>query len=297
MNEPHHRLEQRKVRFDFANTPLHWVPNEPEVSHIMNTLHIFLPAGEFWFCKVYNKALPLVTDERLRDDVRGFIKQEAQHARAHDSALEPYLLRHGINPKPFTRRIEWLFDRVLGDYPLGNNAISRRLQHWWLIQRVGLIAAVEHFTCVLGDWIITTRSLDHADPVMLDLLRWHGAEEIEHRCVAHDLHVHLGGSLFMRWLYMFIGSAAVTLMFSTGSRLMMRQDPATRGAPGFLRLWSRLGKRGLLPRMGSIGQAVLRYFQPSFHPRTEGDIKVALDYLASSPAAKRAAAEQMQAAV
>lgn len=68
-------LQQRKVRFDFAETPLHWVPNEPEASHIMNGLHLLLPAGEFWFCKVYNKALPLVSEPGLREDVRGFVLQ------------------------------------------------------------------------------------------------------------------------------------------------------------------------------------------------------------------------------
>ncbi|UVE16574.1 metal-dependent hydrolase [Pseudomonas sp. LS44] len=291
MTEQHHRLEQRKVRFDFADTPLHWVPNEPEASHIMNTLHILLPAGEFWFCKVYNKALPLVTDERLRDDVRGFIKQEAQHARAHDSALQPYLDRHGINSKPFTRRLSWLFDKPLGELPIGDHALGRGLKHWWLLQRVGLIAAVEHFTCVLGNWIITTDKLDNADPVMIDLLRWHGAEEVEHRCVAHDLHVGLGGSMVMRWFYMVIACIALTYLFSAGSGMMMRQDPATRRSPGFLRLWSRLGKRGFLPTPGSIGRAVGRYFAPGYHPRTEGDVNVALNYLANSPAAQRAAAE------
>lgn len=294
MNQQH-RLEQRKVRFDFANTPLHWLPSEPEASHIMNSLHLILPAGEFWFCRVYNKALPLVTDPQLREDVKGFVKQEAQHARAHDSALTPYLLRHGIDPTPFTGPIHWLFERVRCDFPLGNNAISRFLQPWWLRQRAGLIAAVEHFTCVLGDWIITTRSLDHADPVMLDLLRWHGAEEVEHRSVAHDLHVHIGGSLLMRWVYMLIATLALIFLFSTGIKTMMRQDPITRYRPGFLRLWYHLGKRGLLPRMGSIGRSVLRYFNPSYHPRTEGDIRVALEYLANSPAAQRAAAEQAQA--
>ena len=47
--------------------------------------------------------------------------------------------------------------------------------------------------------------------------------------------------------------------------------------------------------MGSIGRSVLRYFNPSYHPRTEGDIHVALEYLANSPAAQRAAAEKAQA--
>ncbi|MDH4562232.1 metal-dependent hydrolase [Pseudomonas sp. BN411] len=291
MSQEHHRLEQRKVRFDFADTPLHWVPGEPEASHIMNTLHLILPAGEFWFCRVYNKALPLITDEQLREDVRGFVRQEAQHARAHDSALTPYLERHGIDPTPFTKGIYWLFEKVLCDYPLGENTFTRWLQPWWLRQRVGLIAAVEHFTCVLGNWIITTRSLDDADPVMLDLLRWHGAEEVEHRCVAHDLHVHLKGSLLMRWFYMLVASGALIFLFSRSMRTLMRQDPSTRYHWGFLRLWRALGKRDLLPPMGSIGVAVMRYFRPDFHPRTEGDLQVALDYLASSPAAQRAAAE------
>jgi predicted metal-dependent hydrolase len=103
--------------------------------------------------------------------------------------------------------------------------------------------------------------------------------------------VHLGGSLLMRWFYMLVASGALIFLFSRSMRTLMRQDPATRYRPGFLKLWHELGKRDLLPPMGSIGRAVMRYFKPSFHPSTEGDLQVALDYLASSPAAQRAAAE------
>ncbi|MOA60203.1 hypothetical protein D3C78_1850270 [compost metagenome] len=59
----------------------------------------------------------------------------------------------------------------------------------------------------------------------------------------------------MRWLYMLVASAALIFLFSRSMRTLMRQDPATRYRPGFLRLWH------------------------------------ALDYLARSPAAQRAAAE------
>ena len=110
--------------------------------------------------------------------------------------------------------------------------------------------------------------------------------------MAHDLHVHIGGSVMMRWVYMLITTPALIFLFSSGMKTMMRQDPVTRYRPGFLYLWYQLGKRGLLPRMGIIGRSVLRYFKPGYHPRTEGDIRVALDYLASSPAAQRAAAEK-----
>ncbi len=38
-----------------------------------------------------------------------------------------------------------------------------------------------------------------ADPNMLDLVKWHGAEEIEHRSVAFDLYRHLGGGYIARY--------------------------------------------------------------------------------------------------
>ena len=37
-----------------------------------------------------------------------------------------------------------------------------------------------------------------SDPVMLDLLRWHGAEEVEHRSVAFELFQHVSGSYVRR---------------------------------------------------------------------------------------------------
>ncbi len=63
----------------------------------MNVLHMLLPSGELWFCRLYNKALPLVSDARLRDDVQGFIRQEAMHSRAHDGAIQRYLSRFDID--------------------------------------------------------------------------------------------------------------------------------------------------------------------------------------------------------
>ena len=89
----------------------------------------------------------------------------------------------------------------------------------------------------------------------------------------------MGGSLLARWLYMLIASPMLIFLFSSGSRMMMRQDPRTRYSRGFISLWSALGQRDVLPTLGSIGRAVLRYFVPSFHPRTEGNIAVAEAYL------------------
>jgi predicted metal-dependent hydrolase len=40
---PTHR---RKVRFDWSNTPLHWVPDDPFATHFWNALHLIFPEGE-----------------------------------------------------------------------------------------------------------------------------------------------------------------------------------------------------------------------------------------------------------
>ena len=45
---PTHR---RKVRFEWSNTPLHWVPDDPFATHFWNALHLILPEGERGFIR------------------------------------------------------------------------------------------------------------------------------------------------------------------------------------------------------------------------------------------------------
>ena len=60
-------IKPRHVRFDWKDTPIQWIPGDPSSTHIINILNLLFPAGELWFCRVYNKALPLITDARLRE--------------------------------------------------------------------------------------------------------------------------------------------------------------------------------------------------------------------------------------
>lgn len=84
-------IRPRKVRFDWSKTPRDWIPGQPFASAFINEINMILPAGEFWFCRLYNQALPYVTDAKLREDVQAFVRQEAMHARAHGSACAEYL--------------------------------------------------------------------------------------------------------------------------------------------------------------------------------------------------------------
>jgi len=178
---PTHR---RKLRFDWSNTPLHWVPDDPFSTHMLNVVHLLLPTGERWFIKVVDEAALMVDDPELKAAIKPFIQQESWHAWAHQVVLD-HLAGQGIDTKSYIDKLNNKLQKSLS--PLGNKPMNwpRRLQRWWLYLRLADIAALEHFTAVLGEWLIQNRGLDYAgaDPMMLDLLRWHGAEEIEHRCL------------------------------------------------------------------------------------------------------------------
>lgn len=287
----HPALIARNVKFDWENTAPCWVPDDPFTSHFINVLHLLLPEGELWFCRVYNKALPLVTDETLRADVRGFVRQEAVHSRSHQTVLAHYYVEHGMDTEPFTSKIRWLFTRLLGDQPLGIKLGWTWLERLWLLFRLGVIAAIEHYTCIIGKWILESRGLDqaNADPEMLDLLRWHGAEEVEHRSVAHDLFVSLGGGYFQRQFLMLLVGPILLLLWLLGTRYFLGQDTGVKPTFGLLREWRRAATQDRLPSLGMLLQAASRYLQRNFHPQHEAETKQALDYLAISPAALAAA--------
>ncbi|MBB1252217.1 metal-dependent hydrolase [Streptomyces alkaliterrae] len=275
-------LRARDVSFDWSATPLHWIPGDPSTTHTINVLHLLLPAGERWFVHVYKQALPLIRDERLRADVIGFIGQEAVHSRAHDDVL-PRLRALGLDPTPYTAQVDWMFEKLLGDrtFPPG------RARRWWLLERVALIAAIEHYTAFLGDWVLGAEALDErgADPVMLDLLRWHGAEEVEHRAVAFDLFTHLDGDYRRRARTWAVAFGALVFLWQRGVRFFMENDPLLSDGRASVRQFVRGGREGVLPTTGALLRSIPGYLGRDYHPSQEGDLARAVAYLAASPGA------------
>jgi predicted metal-dependent hydrolase len=284
-------IRPRRVRFDWEGTPLHWVPGDPQTTHTVNVLHLLLPAGERWFVDVYRQALPLVTDDRLRDDMKGFMGQEAVHSRAHTLVLD-HLAAQGIDTTPFTERVDWMFAHLLGDVEIAGRPAPAWLRRAWLRQRLAIIAAIEHFTAVLGMWVLDSPGLDEAgaDPVMLDLVRWHGAEEVEHRSVAFDVFEHLAGGYLRRVETMLVSSLAMTYLWVRGTRFFMANDPSHPSRATWRGVF-RAGRQGRLPTVAMIARSIPRYLRPSHHPSHEGSTEAALAYLAASPAASRATAD------
>lgn len=279
-------LQPRKVRQNWQDTPLHWIPSQPFASQLINALHLFLPPGELMFCRVFNAALPYISDDKLRDDVKAFVRQEAMHARAHQNATQDYLQAHGINTDKVIHFVQWLVEKG----PLSLQSSRKQSEKDRLLVMVGVIAAIEHMTCFIGQYLLdnTIWEENGADPVMLDLLKWHGAEEIEHRCVAFDLYQHLGGTYRSRYYLMLASLPFLMTLLVVASIHIMRQDPLLARkryrawTPRFWWDWSGSIKTGYLPSMSWLIKQQLRYLNPSYHPVHEGNTEQALAYLAKS---------------
>jgi len=289
-------IRARRPRFDLSETPLHWIPGDPMATHTMNVLHILLPPGERWFCDVYREALPLIEDDKLREDVKGFIGQEATHARAHEVGRE-YLSRHGIDTERSMAQGEWMRTNLGGPTPFGRT-VPKPLRRTWLVARLSAIAAIEHFTAVLGEWILNESdqlAVDGADPQMLDLMRWHGAEEVEHRSVAFDVYQYFSGNYVRRLVSMVFAAIALHVAFIVGGTLLLSADGTTKQHFTF-KAFRRATRAGHLPSYSETLRSIPPYLRRDFHPSHEGSTDVALAYLASSigvaagPAATRLAA-------
>lgn len=297
------KITPRPVSFNFDQSSIHWIPNDPFSSHTYNAINLLLPAGEFWFCRIFNKALPLIQDETLKIDVKAFIKQEAIHARAHIVG-QKFMQNHDYDLKNGLKTAETIFGQLLADRPFGLSIFNYKwVESHWLITRLGIIAAIEHFTGVIGQWTLDHSSnwdKNNADPEMSDLFRWHLAEEVEHRNVAFDLFHHLLQNKFGFYISRQVLMAAVFpifmyLMVDIG-RSLARQDSLEdmqklAKSNVFKMLWElqRTGhKTGNVPTFTFLAKSVLRWVSPSYHPETEGNTAQALAYFEISPAVRAA---------
>ena len=68
--------------------------------------------------------------------------------------------------------MDFLFNKALADQPFGKE-VPKILDHQWDLFRLGIIATVEHMTCVLGKYALYNKHWEElgADPEMIDLIK------------------------------------------------------------------------------------------------------------------------------
>ncbi|WP_054811800.1 metal-dependent hydrolase [Nocardia arizonensis] len=277
-----HAIHARDVHFDFSSVPMHYIPGEVVATHVTNVMHLVLPEGERAMAACLAEALPFIEDERLREEVTGFIGQETMHASSHEGARE-HLQSLGLDVESYVSKVAWLVDRVLGDHGLRGRAKKQ-----WLKERLGLFAGMEHFTAVIGEWLLEAEALEAAGmhPTMLDLVRWHGAEEVEHRSVVFDAYMYLDGGYARRARTGLLATALLLPLFVISTAYLYRKDPSVNKGRFWGAQFVSATVRGVIPSFTTFFTEMPRYLRPSFHPSQLGSMDSALRYLAHSPAAR-----------
>lgn len=284
----HVALHARNVTFDFSRSPLIWIPGEPIASYALSALNLMLPVGEQMFVDMFSRALPYIKDERLREDVIGFIGQEKMHSDTHDHALREFFAQHGIDLSVWIKHSELMFERAQKRM----DALPPKLQYRIMVQGLAIIAGLEHLTSTGGDWLLNFDFEKFgADPVITDMFRWHGAEEVEHRSVAWNVARYFGASRTRLMAYYLGACVPIVGGLIAGGWMLARADPSLPkiGPIKFVREVRLAMKRESTLSLALLSKAFKAYLQPDFTPEAIGDTAQAVAYLAKSPAAKAAA--------
>ncbi|EHR50738.1 putative metal-dependent hydrolase [Saccharomonospora marina XMU15] len=280
-----HAIRARDMDFTWGDVPMHYIPGHIVATHVYNCMHLLLPEGEKVMSRALAQALPYIDDPRLHEEVIGFIGQEATHADNHRGVLDR-LVDLGLDPSPVLTRLDKILDVIMTDF--GNE----RVRHQLLCERLALFSALEHYTAVWGKFFLQSQGLADSGihPMLLDLLRWHGAEEVEHRSVVYDAYLHLDGGYARRARMAVFGSLA---LFATGMLTLtwlVVNDPELRRNRNPIRRYFTPVLRGIaatrgkiIPNVTSFLTELPTYLKPGFHPSQLGGMDLALRYLATAP--------------
>jgi predicted metal-dependent hydrolase len=257
-------LTVRSGRFAAAaDAPRWWWGDNAFRTHMVNALNLIFPEGERFFIRSVRAALPGVDDPALLARVRAFMAQEAQHGRAHDAAIAD-LAAQGFPVEEIVARYRWWAFEVIE--PAAPPAL-----------RLAVTAALEHLTATLAEHALEENFLDDATPEMVALLRWHAAEELEHKSVAFDVFEAVDGRYAMRVAGMVVALSVLMAMWSMTFRALVRADDALTPA--------RLADdRASTLARGQNGQHLWRGFlewmHPAFHPDRVDNLHLARAWLA-----------------
>lgn len=280
MMRPVEPVAPRRTTFSLSAAPVHWLAGEAQATHTFSVGNLLFPTGERFFNDSVRGALPYVTDDRLRREIRGFLGQEVTHGNEHERCVQR-MREHGMK---FDRELE-CFERLrrrLNDRVQTLPEPARRQAVLWML---AFTAAAEHFTATLAGQVLehSSWSDDVIDPDQRHLWLWHAAEEVEHRHVAYEVYQHVGGGYVRRCTAMVPLAAAVLLLWPALTAEIMRRDPAAKGTWSWRR-HIRGVRKGLTFSLPSAVWEVRTYFGRNHHPsQLPTPVEVALDYLNSAP--------------
>ncbi|MCC6874063.1 MAG: metal-dependent hydrolase [Sandaracinaceae bacterium] len=265
-------LRVRKMDFPFksAGVPRWWLHGNPVLTHAANGLNLLFPPGERFFIRSVKHYLDRIQDDpELVARVKAFFGQEGRHGHEHER-FNAILEAQGYDLEKFLRVYQ----------KLAFAGIERVAPP---ILRLSATVALEHFTATMARTGLQARFLDGAHPVVAELLRWHAAEEIEHKSVAWDVLQRVDPRYSVRVAGLAVATTQLLGWWMVATTYLLSQEKLTARER---RAYAREGRRvreetGGMTRRKLFREAILEYLERDFHPDRHDDYALARDYLRS----------------
>lgn len=251
-------ITAREVSFNYSDAMRqnrHWHANDPVTTHFINALQATFPDGEKFFIESMRDTREQLDQsrlpEKLKEDIRLFIRQEALHGLEHES---------------WCRALEDAGYTGLAKY----HQEQKELREWSRqkikpLDRLATTVANEHFTATIASLALNKRPElieDAAEPFRSALI-YHSLEEVEHKAVCYDLFCHAGGSYGQRMWGLFISILTTIYLVRRRHVYLLQHDG----------LWNREYKRrarkfvwGRSGLVMAMLPSILAFLRPGFHP-------------------------------
>ena len=250
---PARTIRTRRVRFGYDGAGPHdFMGGDPAMSHVIAVLSSFFPEGEDFFVRSVRNYRDQITDPVLKEQVKGFIGQEALHGREH-RAFNQRLQELGY-PTRFTDK------RVKIGLGIFSKIAPKRVQ-------LAFTAGLEHYTATLAEALLrddAARAEFETDEIRT-LFSWHALEETEHKSVAFDVFQHVCGdqNVRVRTMYGIHVGFLLGMVLQVGVSLAF--DPYARRHPvKTLRSLRNLRSHVFFQR--NVQQRLRDYHRADFHP-------------------------------
>ena len=244
-------IQPRKMDFSFDPAmPRYWFDDDQFKTILLTALSCTFPEGERFFVRSVRHYQKQIQDPLLREQVKGFIGQEAHHGNEHD-AFNHFMESKGV---PTGKVDEFV-----------NSGMRFMAKHLSPQRQLAKTCALEHFTAMLAELMLEHPDFFKGmDERMLPLWLWHAVEESEHKAVAFDVYQDQVDSYWVRTSEMALTTVEF-ISFTIFHYYQLRKDMddptdwrSVRGGINWL-----LGKPGWLRK---LGKSYLAYYKRDFHP-------------------------------
>lgn len=231
-----------------------WNNNDPVATHMFNALSFLFPQGERYFINAAKAVRNSIEfdDAKLEEEIKKFIAQESVHTAQHQ--IYNQILEFQGYKNISNTHLDWM-----------EHFLNR---HFSPLFNLAIVVAFEHYTAILGDWILNSpQPLENANKKMALIWGWHAIEEVEHKSVCFDLYEKAGGGYFMRiWAFLIV-SVNFWILHMRNYQYALRYD----GYLSFGNILKTIWKTAqFLFGKGGVGRHLLRhsvvFWNPKFKP-------------------------------